>query len=330
MRVAVIGAGAWGTALADLLARGRHEVRLWAHEPDVAHDICVRHENPRFLAGVSLASSLEATTSVRDAVAGAELVLYATPSHALRGVARATAGDVARDATLAVATKGIEQESYALMTDVVASELPGRAVVALSGPSFALEVAQGQPTAVVVASGDTAAAERVQRALSTPVFRVYTHDDVTGVELGGALKNVTAIAVGIADGLGLGFNTRAAIVTRGLAEIARLGIALGAQAATFAGLAGVGDLVLTCTGPLSRNRALGVLIGRGKSLSEAASDRETVAEGVTTARSAHALARSRGIDMPIVAAVHGILFDGSTARDAMQRLLARELKGEQG
>ena len=330
MRIAVIGAGAWGTALADLLARGKHDVWLWAHEDGVARDIRIRHENVRFLGGVPLAPALRATTDPREAVAEAELVLYATPSHVLREVARAGAADVARGATLTVATKGIEKGTYALMTDVVAAEVRDRPVVALSGPSFALEVALGQPTAVVVASSDADAAQRVQRACSSPVFRVYTHDDVTGVELGGALKNVMAIAVGIADGLGLGYNTRAALITRGLAETARLGTALGAQLATFAGLAGVGDLVLTCTGPLSRNRALGVLIGRGMTLAGALAERETVAEGVPTAESAHALAQSRGIEMPIVAAVYGILFAGDTARDAMQRLLSRELKGEQG
>ena len=328
--IAVIGAGAWGTALADMLARNKHDVRLWVHEPEVAADIRASHRNTRFLPSVDLAPALEATTTTREAVTGAEMVLYAAPSHALRAVARMSAPDVAADATLMVATKGIEQGTLALMTDVVAAEVRDRPVVALSGPSFALEVAQRQPTAVVAASTDPAAAQRVQVVCSSNVFRVYTHDDVMGVELGGALKNVMAIAVGVADGLGLGYNTRAALITRGLAEIARLGTALGAQAVTFAGLAGVGDLVLTCTGPLSRNRALGVSIGGGKTLSEALAHRDTVAEGVPTSQSAHALALACGVEMPIVAAVHGILFDGHTARDAMQRLLARELKGELG
>src|SRR6185436_10217843 len=202
----------------------------------------------------------------------------------------------------------------ALMTDVVAAAVPGHPIVALSGPSFAIEVVQGQPTAIVAASLDADAAKRVQRACSSAVFRVYTHDDVTGVELGGALKNVMAIAVGVADGLGLGHNTRAALITRGLAEMGRLGTALGAHASTLAGLAGLGDLVLTCTGPLSRNRTLGVMIGKGSTLAQALEGRESVAEGVPTARAAHSLARARGIDMPIVAAVHGILLDGLPAR----------------
>jgi glycerol-3-phosphate dehydrogenase (NAD(P)+) len=330
MKTAVIGAGAWGTALANLLAQRDHDVIVWAHEADVAHAIASDHTNQRFLPGVALDRRVRATTRPGEAVADAELVLYASPSHVLRAVARSAATHVHADATLVVATKGIEHKTFALMTDVIAAEVAGRAVVALSGPSFAEEVAHGQPTALVAASNDPDAAVLVQRAFSTPAFRVYTHDDVIGVELGGALKNVIALAVGMADGLGLGYNSRAALITRGLAEMARLGAALGAHASTFAGLAGVGDLVLTCTGPLSRNRALGVAIGQGSTLAQAMEGRETVAEGVPTAQSAHALARTRNIEMPIVAAVHGILFDGQPARDAIRSLMTRELKGEQG
>ena len=330
MRAAVIGAGAWGTALADLLARANHETTLWAHEPDVADSVNSTRENVRFLPGHTLAPSLRASSDAATAAEGADLIIYAAPSHVLRTVARASAKPVSPRATLAVATKGIETVTFALMTDVIEAEVPGRPVVALSGPSFAAEVAAGQPTAVVAASTDPAAALLVQRACSSNTFRVYTHDDVKGVELGGALKNVMAIAVGIADGLGLGYNTRAAIITRGLAEMARLGTALGAHAATFAGLAGVGDLVLTCTGPLSRNRTLGVMIGQGKTRDEALAGRDTVAEGVVTAQSAHALSKAHGIDMPIISAVHGILFEGAAARDAIRSLMARELKGEQG
>jgi glycerol-3-phosphate dehydrogenase (NAD(P)+) len=330
MRAAVIGAGAWGTALADVLSRGNHDVRLWAREPDVAESINTAHENRRFLGGCALTPGLRATNDQREALNGAELVLYAAPSHVLRHVVRQGASHVADTATLTVATKGIEADTFALMTDVVAEELPGRSVVALSGPSFAAEVAQGQPTAIVAASTDHEAAVRVQRACSLAELRIYTHDDVTGVELGGALKNVMAIAVGIADGLGLGYNTRAALITRGLAEMARLGTALGAEPATFAGLAGMGDLVLTCTGPLSRNRAVGVELGKGKSLEQALAGRESVAEGVPTARSARALAKSRGIEMPIVAAVHAVLFEQLAPRDALRALMGRELRGEQG
>jgi glycerol-3-phosphate dehydrogenase (NAD(P)+) len=328
-RIAVVGAGAWGTALADLLARNGHDVTLWAFETDVAQSITERHENARFLAGVALAPSLKATSDLAVAVHDASMVLFVAPSSVLRRVATATAPHVRADATLVVATKGIEAVSFALMTDVIAQEIPGRTVVALSGPSFAAEVAARQPTAVVAASDDPAAAKRVQALCSNDLFRVYTHHDVVGVEVGGALKNVMAIAVGMADGLGLGYNTRAALITRGLAEMARLGAALGADQLTFAGLAGVGDLVLTCTGPLSRNRTLGLALGEGQTLAEAQAGRETVAEGVPTAQSAHALAQARGVEMPIIAAVHGILFDGAAPRDALRTLMARGLRGEQ-
>jgi len=325
----VVGAGAWGTALADLLARNGHRTRLWARETDVVESVNSRHENARFLAGFALHESLSATDDMNAALDGTELVVYAAPSHVLRRVVRGGAGAVPANAVVAVATKGIEEDSLSVMTDVVASELRGQSVVALSGPSFAAEVARRQPTAVVAASADPAAALVVQRAASGGDFRVYTHDDVLGVELGGSLKNVMAVAAGMVEGLGLGYNSRAALITRGLAEMTRLGTALGASPATFAGLAGIGDLVLTCTGGLSRNRAVGLEIGQGKTLAEAVEGKETVAEGVVTARSAHALALRSGVEMPIVAAVHGILFDGRPAREAIGELMRRELRPEQ-
>jgi len=228
-----------------------------------------------------------------------------------------------------IATKGIEQGRLALMTEIVAEELPGRPVAAMSGPSFAAEVVARQPTAVVAASADESAARAVQTAFSNSRFRVYTHDDVIGVELGGALKNVIAIATGIVEGLGLGYNPRAALMTRALAEMTRLGVALGASPLTFAGLAGLGDLVLTCTGALSRNRGVGMEIGRGATLSEVLATRETVAEGVLTTQSAHALAAREGIEMPIIAAVHRILFEEQPPERAISELMARELRAEQ-
>jgi glycerol-3-phosphate dehydrogenase (NAD(P)+) len=325
---AVIGAGAWGTALADLLARGGHSVSLWAHEADVVSAVNASHENARFLRGVALHPLVTATGDAAAASSGAELVLFVTPSHVLRAVATQAAAGIAPSATVVVATKGIERDTFALMTDVAAQTLRGRPVVALSGPSFASEVAAGQPTAVVAASGHPDAAQRAQRALSSDRFRVYTSDDVTGVEMGGALKNVIAVATGIVEGLGLGFNPRAALITRGLAEITRLGVALGASPLTFAGLAGMGDLVLTCTGALSRNRALGLEIGRGAALNDVLANRETVAEGVVTTQSAHALAAREGIEMPIVAAVHRILFEGQAPRSAIAELMTRELRAE--
>jgi glycerol-3-phosphate dehydrogenase (NAD(P)+) len=328
MRCAVIGAGAWGTALADLLADNAHETVLWAFERDVAASINATHEN-RFLKGCSLNPTLRATESLADALAGAEFVVYATPSSHLRAILRGGGARVERGATLVVASKGVERTSLALMTTVVDEEVPGHDVVGLSGPSFASEVVAGQPTAIVAASIASHAAERTQAALSNRTFRVYTHDDVIGVELGGALKNVMAVATGIVEGVGLGFNSRAALITRGLHEMTRLGVALGAKPATFAGLAGVGDLVLTCTGALSRNRALGIEVGKGASLDAALHGKETVAEGVTTAGSALVLAETHDVDMPIVQMVNRILFEGHAARDAVPELMARELRSEQ-
>jgi len=264
-----------------------------------------------------------------EALGNAELVTYVAPSHALRDVAARGAAAVHPDAVLVVASKGIERESLAIMSDVVGDTLPRHAVVALSGPSFAAEVARGQPTAVVAASANEDAAGVVQRALSSDVFRVYTHDDVIGVELGGALKNVMAVATGITEGVGLGFNSRAALITRGLAEMTRLGMALGASQATFAGLAGLGDLVLTCTGALSRNRALGIEIGKGSTLEQALEGKDTVAEGVLNTISARALAEREGVDMPIVLAVHRILFEAQPPRLAISELMTRELRAEQ-
>ena len=328
MRCAVVGAGAWGTALADVLARNGHEVRLWAYEADVVESINGKHENLRFLGGHKVAPAIRATGDIKRAVEGAELVTLATPSHVLRSILRSAGTSIPRSAPIVVATKGIEKGTLCLMTEVAEQEIEGATVVALSGPSFAKEVVSCQPTAVVVASAKTGAASVAQRAFSSPYFRTYTHTDVTGVELGGALKNVMAVATGIAEGLGLGFNARAALVTRGLAEMTRLGVALGAEQSTFAGLAGLGDLVLTCTGSLSRNRAVGVEVGKGKTLEEVLRNRETVAEGVLTAQSARELAAREGVEMPIVDTVNRVLFEGQPAHSAIAALMTRELRAE--
>ena len=325
---AVVGGGAWGTAIADRLVRNGHAVTLWAREPDVVEAVRTRHENPRFLPGLPLAPGLGATVDLAEAVRGASLVIYAAPSHVLRPVVASSAPHLAPGAALAVATKGIERDSLALMTDVVSAEAVSHPVVAFSGPSFAAEVAQGQPTAVVAASVDPEAARLVQAAMSAAPFRVYTSDDVVGVELGGALKNVMAVATGILEGLGVGFNPRAALITRGLAEMTRLGVALGARGETFAGLAGLGDLVLTCTGALSRNRAVGVAIGEGQTLEQALAGKESVAEGVLNAQSARALAQQAGVVMPIVEATHRVLFAGQPPREAIAELMARDLRAE--
>ena len=329
MHCAVIGAGAWGTALADLLSSNGHDVRLWAYELDVVESINHSHENRRFLSGIPLSSGIVATHRHEEALAEATMIVYATPSQHLRQIACEGAKYVSPEAILVVASKGIERHSLALMGDVVEAELPGHDVVAISGPSFAVEVAKRQPTAIVAASHSPFASELAQQALSSDTFRVYTHDDLVGVELGGSLKNVMAVATGIVEGLGLGFNSRAALITRGLAEITRLGLELGANPATFAGLAGIGDLVLTCTGSLSRNRAVGLEIGRGATLEEALAGKETVAEGVQTTASAAELAERQGVEMPIVQTVYRILFDGYPARSAIGELMRRELRAEQ-
>ena len=329
MRCAVVGGGAWGSALADLLAVSGHEVRLWAFEPDVVRSVNTTHLNPVFLPGFALAPTLIAAHEHDAVLSGAEFVIYATPSQHLRAIARAGLPYVSKSAVIAVASKGIEAGTLALMSDVVADELRGRAVVAVSGPSFAAEVAARMPTAVVAASTTPDAARFAQDVMSNATFRVYTHDDVVGVELGGALKNVMAVATGMVEGVGLGFNSRAAIITRGIAEMTRLGVALGARGSTFAGLAGIGDLVLTCTGALSRNRAVGVEVGKGRTLEEALAGKPTVAEGVVTTKSALALAEREGVEMPIARMVHRILFDGYPARKAVPELMARGLRAEQ-
>jgi glycerol-3-phosphate dehydrogenase (NAD(P)+) len=329
MRCTVIGGGAWGTALAHVLGTNGHEVTLWAREPEVVESVNMRHENEMFLAGAPLSKGVKASGDMGAALADAKIVIYAAPSAHLRKIAKLAAPHVAKGAILGVATKGIEEGTLALMTDVACSEHPTCEVVAISGPSFAAEVVENLPTAIVAASTDAKAARAVQEAFSNANFRVYTQSDVIGVELGGALKNVMAVATGIVEGVGLGHNSRAALITRGLAEMTRLGVAVGARASTFAGLAGLGDLVLTCTGSLSRNRAVGEEVGRGATLAEALAGKQTVAEGVVTAKSAGQLAKMQDVEMPIVEMVNRILFEGHNARGAVTEMMTRSLRPEQ-
>ncbi|MCS6896555.1 MAG: NAD(P)-dependent glycerol-3-phosphate dehydrogenase, partial [Nitrospira sp.] len=289
LTIAVIGAGAWGTALAKLLAEKGLTVRLWAYELDVARAINTSHENPVFLKGVPLPQVLTATGSLAEAVDGCHAVLFATPSHVARSVLQRLAPSLTHPVPLISATKGLEEGTAKLMTQVMEEVLPPafhHSLLVLSGPSFASELSAGRPTAVCLAGSDDQIVQQFQQVLMTPTFRVYADLDVTGVQLGGALKNVIALAAGIVDGLELGLNARAALITRGLAEIVRLGAAMGADPRTFYGLSGVGDLVLTCTGPLSRNHAVGLRIGKGESLEAILSAMHTVAEGVRTARAA--------------------------------------------
>jgi glycerol-3-phosphate dehydrogenase (NAD(P)+) len=327
--VAVLGAGSWGTTLADLLARKGHAVMLWAYEPDVVESINLRHLNDVFLPGCPLAESLSATGDPVAATRGAEVVVTVAPSHVLRRVVELARPGIAESALVVSATKGIEPESLALMSAVLAETIPNRRLAALSGPSFALEVYQGQPTAVVAASRSEETAKAAQEVFATTRFRVYTNSDVTGVELGGALKNVIAIAAGILEGLGLGNNPRAALITRGLAEMTRLGVAMGADPLTFAGLAGMGDLILTTTGALSRNRALGLALAGGETLAHYTASHRSIAEGATTARAALALAGRLGVELPICEQVSDILLTNKPARTALAELMERTLKAEQ-
>jgi glycerol-3-phosphate dehydrogenase (NAD(P)+) len=327
--VGVLGAGSWGTTLANLLATKGDTVRLWAYEPEVVDAINRRHENPLFLPGVQLANGLHAFTDAREALADVSVIVSAPPSHVVRSVVQQVQ-EVVRPGTLVVsATKGIENDTLALMSAVFAELLPETRFAALSGPSFAVEVCQGQPTLVVAAARDEATARDAQRLFATPRFRVYSHDDVVGVELAGALKNVIAIAAGILEGLGMGHNPRAALITRGLAEITRLGVALGANPLTFAGLAGMGDLILTTTGDLSRNRALGVALAQGQTLEEYRTAHRSVAEGANTSKAGVALGRRTGVELPITEKVCEVLFNGKPAREGIAELMARELKAEQ-
>jgi glycerol-3-phosphate dehydrogenase (NAD(P)+) len=327
--VAVLGAGSWGTTLANLLAAKGETVRLWAYEPDVVEAINRTHENPLFLPGVPLREGLRAFGDPREAVAGAPVIVSAPPSHVARAVIDQVRDAVAPGVLVVSATKGIEADTLALMSEIFAERLPQARFAALSGPSFAIEVCQGQPTAVVAAARDDDSARAAQQLFATPAFRVYSGRDVTGVELAGALKNVIAIAAGILEGLGLGHNPRAALITRGLAEITRLGVAMGADPLTFAGLAGMGDLVLTTTGSLSRNRALGVALAQGQTLQEYRAAHRSVAEGANTSRAGVALGARMGVELPIIQKVAEVLFSGKPARDAVPELMGRELKAEQ-
>ncbi len=326
-RAAVVGAGAWGTALAAHLVRAGHPVTLWALEPEVVQEIASAGRNSLFLPGVELPPQLRATGDLAACVDGASLVIVATPSEFSRATYQRLRESLPQEAVVLSATKGLEIDTLRRMTEVAAEALPGHTIAAISGPSFALEVAREQPTAVVVACREDGVADDLQRALSTRRFRIYSSRDLVGVELGGALKNVIAIAAGVVDGLGYGHNTVAALLTRGLAEITRLAVALGGRAETLAGLAGLGDLVLTATGDLSRNRRVGQALGAGKSVAEALASR-SVAEGVRTTLAACALADRTGVDMPIARQMKAVLHEGKTPREAVDELMLRTLKRE--
>ena len=330
-RVAVVGAGSWGTALGALLAKSGHVVRLWCLEPEVAAQIRERCENETYLPGRKLPAGLQATDDLEEAVSGAEVVVSVSPSQFVGSVMGEAAPHIPQDAQIVSASKGIEVSTLRRMDEVLAAVLSASQMegfTALSGPSFAKEVADEAPTAVVVASADEQAARAAQSLFQTDYFRVYTNSDVIGVELGGALKNVIALAAGVSAGLGHAHNTQAALITRGLAEITRLGLAMGARASTFSGLAGMGDLVLTCTGELSRNRTVGFRIGHGEPLESILGDMTAVAEGVKTVQAVRDLAERHGVEMPIAEEVYGMLVNGTQPEQALQNLMRRDPKPE--
>jgi glycerol-3-phosphate dehydrogenase (NAD(P)+) len=333
--IAIIGAGAWGTALSIVAGRnGNHGVRLWAHEKEVRESVEARRVNELFLPEQTIPEGVRPTNDLRDALTGAEIVVSVMPSNHCRRLFESMHPHLKADMLFVSATKGLEDGSLLRMTEVIAQVLSADhgfrpRMGAMSGPSFAKEVARGDPTAITIASPDAELSQTVQQALSDPLFRLYTNEDVIGVELGGSLKNVIAIAAGVCDGLGLGHNSVAALITRGLAEMTRLVVACGGRWETMAGLAGLGDLVLTCTGGLSRNRSVGVELGRGRKLPDIiAGMHGMVAEGVLTTNAAVGLAQSYGVEMPISEKMHAILHEGKSPREAIHELMTRSAKSE--
>ena len=330
-KIGVVGGGSWGTALANLLASKGYAINLWVFEKEVKDQILETGENKVFLPGVKLSADLHPTNDIAETVRGKNMVAAVVPSHLMREITSKMADAVSKEAIIVTASKGIENKTHLTMTGVLKETLaaiPHHRLVAISGPSFAREVARNLPTVVTVASEDTQTAALAQQVFATPYFRVYTSEDMMGVELGGALKNVIAIGAGVVDGLELGLNARAALITRGMTEIRRLGLKLGANPRTFTGLAGIGDLILTCTGDLSRNHTVGVKIGQGKKVSDILSEMRMVAEGVKTARSVYNLSRKLGVEMPIFHEAYRILYEDFSPKEAIYRLMTRDLKQE--
>lgn len=331
LKIGVVGAGSWGTALANLLALKGYQIDLWVFEPEVKDQMVAVRENRMFLPGFTLSENLEPTNDIETAVSDKDLVLIVVPSHVMRVTTEKMADYLPADSILVSASKGIENITHLTMTGILAQTLPSvpaRNLAVLTGPSFATEVAQKVPTVVTAAATDLEVAKVVQAVFSSPYFRVYTSTDVIGAELGGAVKNVIAIAAGMIDGLGLGLNTRAALITRGLAEIRRLGLELGAKFGTFAGPSGVGDLILTCTGDLSRNHTVGKKIGQGATLRQILDEMHMVAEGVKTAKSVYNLSRKLDVDMPISHGIYDILYNDLNPLEVLGQLMTRDLKHE--
>ncbi len=331
IKIGVVGAGSWGTTLANLLGEKGFKVDHWVFEAEVRKQIQERRENRIFLPGFTLSPNIFPTDDLSHVVSGKDIVLIVVPSHFMRETSKKAAGNISKNTIIVSASKGIENKTHLTMSGVLKETLPEVQednFAVLSGPSFAREVAAKVPTLIAVASSDKKTAGLVQHVFATPNFRVYTSSDMIGVELGGSVKNVIAIAAGIADGLGLGLNTRAALITRGLTEMRRLGLKLGANPRTFTGLAGVGDLILTCTGDLSRNHTVGKQIGKGKKLKAILSEMRMVAEGVKTAKSVYNLSKKLGVEMPISNEIYHILYDDISPKEALYRLMTRDLKQE--
>jgi glycerol-3-phosphate dehydrogenase (NAD(P)+) len=331
IKIGVVGAGSWGTALADLLGHKGFKIDLWVFEKDVKEQIESSRENKVFLPGVSLSRNIFPSNDLAGVVKAKDLVLVVVPSHLMRETGKKIQGDISPETIVVSASKGIENKTHLTMSGVLRQILydtPEDSFAVLSGPSFAREVAEKVPTVVAAASKDQTVARFVQNVFATPYFRVYTNNDMIGVELGGAVKNVIAIASGVIEGLGLGLNARAALITRGLTEMRRLGLKLGANPRTFAGIAGVGDLVLTCTGDVSRNYTVGKKIGEGMKLNEILSEMRMVAEGVKTAKSVYNLSRKLGVEMPICHEIYRILYEDLSPKKAVHRLMTRALKHE--
>ena len=330
-RIGVVGAGSWGTAIADLLACKGFQTHLWVFEKEVKDHIEQFHENKLYLPDHQLSPKLSVSNDLTDVVSDKSLIVVVVPSHVMRNVTRQMAGHLSAGTIIMSASKGIEQKTHLTMSGVIKENLPEveeARLAVISGPSFAKEVAQKMPTSVTIACHSSETAGRLQHVFATPYFRVYTSDDVVGVELGGSVKNVIAIASGILDGLGMGLNTRAALITRGMTEVRRLGLHLGANPRTFTGLAGFGDLVLTCTGNLSRNYTVGIKLGQGKKLQQILNEMHMVAEGVKTAKSVYNFSRELGVQMPICHNIYRILYEDLAPKEAVYRLMTRTLKQE--
>lgn len=326
-KITIMGSGGWGTAVAIMLAENGHQVTLWSYFPEESENLKQSHENIPFLPGVKIPESVRFTSDI-GVCADTDLVIMASPSHTIRNVARQMAPSIKKGQRILNISKGLEEDTYLTLSQVLRSELPECEIAVMSGPSHAEEVSRRVPTTNVVAAESEATANLIQDIMMNPNFRVYTNPDVLGVELGGALKNVIALCAGILDGMGLGDNTKAALMTRGIVEMSRLGVAMGAKAETFNGLSGIGDLIVTCTSMHSRNRRAGILIGQGKTLQQAQDEVKMVVEGVKTCRAAYALSRKLHVEMPIVQEAYKVLFEGMKAEEAVLHLMERDKKHE--